>query len=98
MRILGLIFIVIVIGFMIGFVVLNSQTRIDLDIFGQKVINIPLSMVCFYSFIAGMVFILVFALADDIILRNNLHKARRENADLKKELDLLRNLPFEEEK
>jgi uncharacterized integral membrane protein len=98
MRILGLIFVVIVIGFMIGFVVLNSQTRVDLDIFGQKVINIPLSMVCFYSFIAGMIFILVFALADDIVLRNNLHKARRENADLKKELDALRNLPFEEEK
>lgn len=98
MRILGLIFVVIVIGFMIGFVVLNSQTRVDLDIFGQKVINIHLSMVCFYSFIAGMIFILVFALADDIVLRNNLHKARRENADLKKELDALRNLPFEEEK
>jgi uncharacterized integral membrane protein len=98
MRILGLIFVVIVIGFMIGFVVLNSQTRVDLDIFGQKVVNIPLSMVCFYSFIAGMIFILVFALADDIVLRNNLHKARKENTDLKKELDALRNLPFEEEK
>jgi len=98
MRILGLIFVVIVIGFMIGFVVLNSQTRVDLDIFGQKVINIPLSLVCFYSFIAGMIFILVFALADDIVLRNNLHKARKENANLKKELDALRNLPIEEEK
>lgn len=98
MRILGLILVIIVIGFMIGFVVLNSQPRVDLDIFGQKVINIPLSMVCFYSFIAGMIFILVFALADDIILRNNLHRARKENADLKKELNALRNLPFEEEK
>jgi len=98
MRILGLIFIVIVIGFMIGFVVLNSQTRVDLDVFGQKVINIPLSLVCFYSFIAGMIFILVFALADDVVLRNNLHKTRKENANLKKELDALRNLPIEEEK
>jgi uncharacterized integral membrane protein len=98
MRILGLILVIIVIGFMIGFVVLNSQPRVDLDIFGQKVINIPLSIVCFYSFIAGMIFILVFALADDIILRNNLHRARKENTDLKKELNALRNLPFEEEK
>jgi uncharacterized integral membrane protein len=98
MRILGLIFVIIVTGFMIGFVVLNSSTRVDLDIFGQKVINIPLSMVCFYSFIAGMIFILVFALADDIILRNNLHKVRKENANLKKELDALRNLPLEEER
>jgi uncharacterized integral membrane protein len=98
MRSLGLILVIIVIGFMIGFVVLNSQPRVDLDIFGQKVINIPLSIVCFYSFIAGMIFILVFALADDIILRNNLHRARKENTDLKKELNALRNLPFEEEK
>lgn len=98
MRVLGLIFVIIVTGFMIGFVVLNSSTRVDLDIFGQKIINIPLSMVCFYSFIAGMIFILVFALADDIMLRNNLHKARKDNANLKKELDALRNLPLEEEK
>jgi len=98
MRILGLIFVIIVTGFMIGFVVLNSATRVNLDIFGQKVINIPVSMVCFYSFIAGMIFILVFALADDIVLRNNLHKARKENTNLKKELDALRNLPLEEEK
>jgi hypothetical protein len=45
-----------------------------------------------------MIFILVFALADDIVLRNNLHKARKENTNLKKELDALRNLPLEEEK
>lgn len=98
MRILGLIFVVIVIGFLIGFVVLNSQPRVSLDLFGQKFDNLPLSLVCFYSFAAGMIFILVFALADDIILRRNLHRARKDNADLKKELDALRNLPFEEEK
>ncbi len=98
MRILGLIFVIIVIGFLIGFVVLNSQPRVNLDLFGQKIDNLPLSLVCFYSFAAGMIFILVFALADDIILRRNLHRARKDNADLKKELDALRNLPFEEEK
>ena len=98
MRILGLIFVIIVIGFLIGFVVLNSQPRVNLDLFGQKIDNLPLSLVCFYSFAAGMIFILVFALADDIILRRNLHRTRKDNTDLKKELDALRNLPFEEEK
>ncbi len=98
MRILGLIFVIIVIGFLIGFVVLNSQPRVNLDLFGQKIDNLPLSLVCFYSFAAGMIFILVFALADDIILRRHLNRARKNNADLKKELDALRNLPFEEEK
>jgi len=98
MRFIGLVFVILVIGFMVGFMVLNSQAKVDLDIFGQKVFGISLSMVCFYAFIAGMVFVLIFALADEIVLRTNLHKIRKENKSLRKELDALRNLPFEEEK
>jgi uncharacterized integral membrane protein len=98
MRFLGLIFVIIVIGFMIGFMVLNSHIRVDLDIFGQKINELSLSMVCFYAFMAGMVFVLIFALAEEIALRTNLHRLRKENKNLRKELDALRNLPFEEEK
>jgi len=98
MRFLGLIFVIAVIGFIIGFVVLNSQTGVDVDLFGQKILGVPLSLVCFYAFISGMVFILIFALADEIVLRRNLYKMRKENSNLRKELDALRNLPFEEEK
>lgn len=98
MRFFGLIFVIIVIGFMIGFMVLNSQTSVNLDIFGQKIFDISLAMVCFYAFIAGMVFVLVFALADEIALRTNLYRIRKENKNLQKELNALRNLPFEEEK
>ncbi len=98
MRFLGLIFVILVIGFMIGFMVLNTQARVDLDIFGQKFYDISLSIICFYAFVAGMVFILVFALADEIVLRTNLRRIKKENKNLKKELDALRNLPIEEEK
>lgn len=98
MRFLGLVFVILVIGFMIGFMVLNSQIRVDLDIFGQRISDISLAMVCFYSFLAGMVFVLVFALADEIVLRTGLYRLGRENKNLKKELDALRNLPLEEEK
>jgi len=98
MRFLGLIFVIAVIGFLSGFVVLNSHVRVDLDIFGQKILNVPVSLICFYAFIAGMIFILIFALADEVILRNNLRNLRKENENIKKELDALRNLPFEEEK
>jgi uncharacterized integral membrane protein len=97
MRFVGLVFVILVIGFMIGFMVLNSQVRVDLDIFGQKVTDMSLSVVCFYAFIAGMIFILVFALADEIVLRSALHRLRKENKNLRKELNALRNLPFEEE-
>jgi uncharacterized protein HemY len=90
MRFLGLVFVILVIGFMIGFMVLNSQIRVDLDIFGQRISDISLAMVCFYAFLAGMVFVLV--------LRTGLYRLNRENRNLKKELDALRNLPLEEEK
>ena len=98
MRILGLIFAVIVIGFLIGFMIINSQEKVDLEFFGQRIFDISLSMVCLYTFVAGMVFVLIFALADEIVLRNNLYKLNKENKNLRKELDALRNLPFEEEK
>jgi len=98
MRFLGLIFVIIVIGFMIGFMVLNADSKVNIDIFGQRVVNISLSMVCFYAFIAGMVFVLIFALADEIVLRSSVHRLRKENKNLRDELSALRNLPFEEEK
>ena len=99
MRFLGLIFFVIVIGTLIGFMIINSQTKVELEIgFGQRISTISVALVCFYSFAAGMVFILIFALADEIMLRRNLYKLKKENRNLRKELDALRNLPFEEEK
>jgi uncharacterized integral membrane protein len=97
MRFLGLIFVIIAVGFMIGFMVLNSQARVDLDIFGYRVVDISLAMVCFYAFVTGMIFVLVFALADEIMLRSNLYRMNKENRNLKKELDALRNLPLLEE-
>jgi uncharacterized integral membrane protein len=98
MRIVGIIFFVIVIGFLIGFMIINSQTKTDLNLFGQNFYEIPLSIVCFYAFVVGMVFVLIFALADEIALRTSLHRVNKENRNLRKELDALRNLPFEEEK
>ncbi|MEO0123617.1 MAG: LapA family protein [candidate division WOR-3 bacterium] len=98
MRFVGLLFVVVVIGFMIGFIVLNADKKVDVNIFGQQFTNIALSMVCFYSFVAGMIFVLVFALADEIVLRNTMNKLKKENNNIKKELDALRNLPLEEEK
>ena len=98
MRIVGLIFAVVVIGFLIGFMILNSQTTVDVDLFGHRIFDISLSMVCLYAFVAGMVFVLIFALADEIVLRTQLYRANKENKGLKEELSALRNLPLEEEK
>ena len=98
MRILALIFVIIVFAFIVGFMMLNLDHKVDIDIFGKKINDVPLAMLSLYSFIAGMLFVFIFALADGIILRNNLHRLNREHRALRKELDALRNLPFEEEK
>ena len=98
MRIIGIIFFIVVIGFLIGFMIINAQTKVDINLFGQYFYEISLSIVCFYAFVVGMVFVLIFALADEIVLRTNLHRASKESKNLQKELDALRNLPFEEEK
>jgi len=98
MRLLGLIFIIIVAIFAVVFMIINSQTKVDVNFFGQRTTDISLSMVCLYAFAAGMFIILIFALVDEIVLRSNLYRINRENKNLKKELDALRNLPFEEGK
>jgi uncharacterized integral membrane protein len=98
MRIIGLIFIVVVVGFLIGFMIINAQTKVEVDLFGYRTFDISVSMVCLYAFVAGMVFVLIFALADEIVLRTNLYRANKENKNLKQELSALRNLPIEEEK
>ncbi|OGC43000.1 hypothetical protein A2Y85_02975 [candidate division WOR-3 bacterium RBG_13_43_14] len=98
MRFLALIFVIIVIAFIVGFMMLNLDHKVDIDIFGKKIMDVPVAMLSLYSFIAGMLFVFIFALADGIVLRSNLHRLNREHRALRKELDALRNLPFEEGK
>jgi len=98
MRLLGLIFLIIVIGLVGGFMWLNRQPTVVVDVFGYHLYDIPLSMVAFYAFMVGMVFVIIFALVDEIVLRSTIHRLRRENRHLRKELNSLRNMPLEEEK
>ncbi len=98
MRFLALVFVIIVIAFIVGFMMLNLDHKIEIDIFGKKIADVPIAMLSLYSFIAGVLFVFIFALADGIVLRSNLRRLNREHKALRKELDALRNLPFEEEK
>ena len=76
----------------------DNQVIVDVDLFGHKIYDISLAMICLYAFVAGMLFVLIYALVDEIVLRTHLHRVNRENKNLKRELHALRNLPFEEEK
>jgi len=98
MRFVGLVIVIIVIGFIIGFIVLNSQETVKMDIFGYQIHEVYLYVVCLVSFAAGVVFVFIFAIVNEISLRTQLHRLRKDNKHLQKELTALRNLPFEEEK
>lgn len=98
MRFVGLIIVIIVIGFIIGFIVLNSQETVNMDIFGHQIQGAYMYVICLISFAAGVVFVFIFAIVNEISLRTQLHRLRKDNKHLQKELTALRNLPFEEEK
>ncbi len=97
MRFIALIFVILVVGLLVGFAVINAPSKTDLNLFGQRYFQVPIIVVIFYSFLGGMLFVLVFSLANEIILRNNLRKERKNNENLRKELDALRNYPISEE-
>ncbi len=97
MRFIALVFVILVVGLLVGFSVTNAQSQVDIHVFGQAYANVPVVVVIFYAFLAGMVFVLVFAVANEVVLRRRLHRERKTNEDLKKELDALRNYPISEE-
>ncbi|MEO0226053.1 MAG: LapA family protein [candidate division WOR-3 bacterium] len=97
MRFIALIFVILVVGLLVGFSVINSQTKVDIYLFGQEYHQLPVIFVIFYSFLGGMIFVLVFAVANEIALRRKLAREKKINEDMRKELDALRNLPISEE-
>lgn len=97
MRFIALVFVILVVGLLVGFSVLNSQSRVDINLFGQKYASVPVVAVIFYAFLGGMVFVLVFALANEVVLRRRLNRERKANENLKQELDALRNYPISDE-
>jgi len=97
MRFIALIFVILVVGLLVGFSVINSQSKVDVNLFGQKYPTVPVVVVIFYSFLGGMIFVLVFAVANEIVLRRRLSRERKINENLKKELEALRNYPISEE-
>jgi uncharacterized integral membrane protein len=98
MRFVGLVIVIIVVGFIIGFIILNSQETVNMDIFGHQITGAYLYIVCLISFAAGVIFVFIFAIVNEISLRTQLYRLRKQNKHIEKELTALRNLPFEEEK
>ncbi|RKX69871.1 hypothetical protein DRP53_06820 [candidate division WOR-3 bacterium] len=97
MRIFTLILSLIVMILFIIFLILNRSQYVDIRFLGFSYSGLPLFLVVFLSFLAGVFFALVIAVVNEIRIRNQLGRIKKENRRLKEELISLRNLPVEEE-
>ncbi|MEO0076286.1 MAG: LapA family protein [candidate division WOR-3 bacterium] len=89
------IIIVFIIGILLIYFVLNNSTQtVSIDVFG-KTYEKPLSLIMLYAYVFGIITIGFFWLVNEIKLRTELRKQKKENEALLAELTTLRNLPLD---
>ncbi|MCX8015539.1 MAG: LapA family protein [candidate division WOR-3 bacterium] len=89
------IIVVFIIGILLIIFALNNSTQIvQVDVFGKSYEK-PLSLIMLYAYVFGIVTIGFFWLINEIKLRTELRRQRKENEALLAELTALRNLPLD---
>jgi uncharacterized integral membrane protein len=87
--------VMVLIVVIVGFSVLNSEERVTVQLHDTTYYNIPLIVVTYWSFVAGMLVTFVLGLSYFWKLSLDLRDARRDNKRLLSELTTLRNRPIE---
>ena len=97
MWILKWIFIVIAVIFVIGFAMQNADVQVPIKFYKWETINdLPLWLVMYLSFIAGMVFWLLISIYQMLNLRSENRKQQKRIKNLEQELNRLRNVSVED--
>lgn len=86
-----------VIGAVLIFTLYNYPTKTTVVLFGRVYENVSIVLLTLYAFLAGVAAVVIFAIAERISLAQKIGKLKKNNENLKKELDALRNLPLGEE-
>ncbi|MFC1629516.1 lipopolysaccharide assembly LapA domain-containing protein [Gemmatimonadota bacterium] len=81
---------------MLGFSMMNIGQQVDINLFFWQFEEVPLILVIFEAFIAGMLVWFLIAFINELKLRADLRNARRESEYLQEELQALRNMPLHE--
>lgn len=90
------IIIVFTIGVLLIILVLQNTMPVEkVKVFYKEYSNISLAVVMLYAYLFGLVTAGIFWLVNEIKLRNQLHKQKKENEALMSELVALRNLPLD---
>ena len=87
--------VMVLIVVIVGFSVLNSEERVTVQLHDTTYYNIPLIVVTYWSFVAGMLVTFVLGLSYFWKLSLDLRDVRRDNKRLLSELTTLRNRPIE---
>jgi uncharacterized integral membrane protein len=87
--------VIVLVVVIVGFSVLNSEERVTVQLHDTTYYNIPLIVVTYWSFVAGMLITFVLGLSYFWKLSLDLRDTRRDNRRLLSELTALRNRPIE---
>ncbi|MEO0091920.1 MAG: LapA family protein [candidate division WOR-3 bacterium] len=90
------IIIVFIIGVLLIVLVLQNAVLVEkVKVFYKEYYNVPLAVVMLYAYIFGLITAGLFWLVNEIKLRSQLRKQKKENEALMSELVALRNLPLD---
>ncbi|MCD6167088.1 LapA family protein [bacterium] len=81
----------------LGFALQNQHQMVQIHIFGWVSPEMPLYAVVYLAFAFGMLAWLVASILKILQLKTEIRRIQKKNADLREELNKLRNLPIEEE-
>ncbi|MFC1499895.1 lipopolysaccharide assembly LapA domain-containing protein [Candidatus Zixiibacteriota bacterium] len=81
---------------MLGFSIMNIGQQVDINLFFWQFEEVPLILVIFEAFIAGMLVWFLIAFVNELKLRADLRNMRRESEELQEELQALRNMPLQD--
>ncbi len=85
-------FIFVIFGTIIG--IENNSIFVSIKFFNHIYNTIPLILVLLYSFLAGLLFMLIIKIADEIRFRKRIHTLEKKIREMKTELDEIRKLPI----
>lgn len=95
MGIMRAILILIVLAIIIGFSVYNAGPRVDVDLV-RATYNVPLVVVVYWSFLAGMVVAFLLTLSYIVKVQAERRTERHDKRRLELEISALRNRSIEE--
>jgi putative membrane protein len=97
MWILRWIVLIVVLFFLMGFLLQNSHDLVSVKVFGWTSPEWPLAYMLFLAGFVGYVLSFLVAIVNQVRLRMQIARLRRENRQAHEELDRLRNLAIEED-